>query len=260
MLILKGDWRLPNNMKNKEYKSLNNNRNKNAQRLPTGPYHIHNGFVQTQCMGIRAVIISGGEITDYNYIKTLINEDDFIICADSGYDHAVKMDITPAALVGDFDSIEHTNFQSAKNKNIDIVPYPAEKDYTDTEIALEYAREKGFTNFLFLAAYGTRIDHTMGNIMLLKNCLYNNEKAQLANEYNTVFFINSKTVLHGKKGDTVSLIPITDCYKISTHNLKYPLFQEDLLLSSTHGISNIMTENTAEISIEKGIMMINIVK
>ena len=35
-----------------EQKSLNNNQNKNAQRLPTGPCHSNNQFVQTQCMGI----------------------------------------------------------------------------------------------------------------------------------------------------------------------------------------------------------------
>ena len=34
------------------YRSLKNNQNKNAKRLPTGPCHINNDFVQTQCMGI----------------------------------------------------------------------------------------------------------------------------------------------------------------------------------------------------------------
>ena len=32
--------------------SMYNTQNKNAQQLPTGPCHIINDFVQTQCMGI----------------------------------------------------------------------------------------------------------------------------------------------------------------------------------------------------------------
>jgi thiamine pyrophosphokinase len=40
---------------------------------------------------MRAVIISGGAITDYDYIKAQIMSGDTIICADSGYNHAVKM-------------------------------------------------------------------------------------------------------------------------------------------------------------------------
>ena len=52
----------------------------------------------------RAVIISGGTIRDYSHIKQLIRETDFVICADSGYDHALKMGISSNLVVGDFDS------------------------------------------------------------------------------------------------------------------------------------------------------------
>ena len=37
---------------------------------------------------MRAVIIGNGDIKDYQYIKSKINDDDFIICADGGYNHA----------------------------------------------------------------------------------------------------------------------------------------------------------------------------
>ena len=54
---------------------------------------------------MRAVIIGGGYIGDHAYIKSKIKPDDYIICADAGYDHAVKMGIEPNILIGDFDSI-----------------------------------------------------------------------------------------------------------------------------------------------------------
>ena len=42
---------------------------------------------------MRAVIIGNGDIKDYQYIKSKINDNDFIICADGGYNHAKKMGI-----------------------------------------------------------------------------------------------------------------------------------------------------------------------
>lgn len=39
---------------------------------------------------MRAVIIGNGDIKDYQYIKSKINDNDFIICADGGYNHAEK--------------------------------------------------------------------------------------------------------------------------------------------------------------------------
>ena len=49
---------------------------------------------------MRAVIIGNGDIKDYQYIKSKINDNDFIICADGGYNHAEKMGIVPDVLIG----------------------------------------------------------------------------------------------------------------------------------------------------------------
>ena len=71
---------------------------------------------------MRAVIIGNGDIKDYQYIKSKINDDDFIICADGGYNHAEKMGIVPDVLVGDFDSAK--NFEKVKDR----IEYPKRKD------------------------------------------------------------------------------------------------------------------------------------
>ena len=47
---------------------------------------------------MRAVIIGNGDIKDYQYIKSKINDNDFIICTDGGYNHAEKMGIVPDVL------------------------------------------------------------------------------------------------------------------------------------------------------------------
>ena len=55
---------------------------------------------------MRAVILAGGSIHNDDIIRQYIRPDDFIICADSGYDHAVRMGISPQIVVGDLDSVE----------------------------------------------------------------------------------------------------------------------------------------------------------
>ena len=82
---------------------------------------------------MRAVIIGNGDIKDYQYIKSKINDNDFIICADGGYNHAEKMGIVPDVLIGDFDSAK--NFEKVKDR----IEYPKRKDFTDGELAVAYA-------------------------------------------------------------------------------------------------------------------------
>lgn len=49
---------------------------------------------------MRAVIIGNGDIKDYQYIKSKINDNDFIICARRvAYNHAGKNGIVPDVLI-----------------------------------------------------------------------------------------------------------------------------------------------------------------
>ena len=55
---------------------------------------------------MRAVIIGNGDIHNYEYIKSKLNDDDFIICADGGIRHTQHLGIKADVAVGDFDSGE----------------------------------------------------------------------------------------------------------------------------------------------------------
>lgn len=52
----------------------------------------------------RCVIFGGGEISDQRYARNLINPQDYIVCADSGYSYCTQLGIVPQLVVGDFDS------------------------------------------------------------------------------------------------------------------------------------------------------------
>ena len=111
---------------------------------------------------MRAVIIGNGDIKDYQYIKSKIN--DFIICADGGYNHAEKMGIVPDVLIGDFDSAK--NFEKVKDR----IEYPKRKDFTDGELAVAYAVDNGYEDIVLIAMTGDRFDHSIADILLLEKC------------------------------------------------------------------------------------------
>ena len=204
----------------------------------------------------RAVIISGGEIRDYGYIKSLLKEADFIICADSGYDHALKMDIMPDLAVGDFDSV-----QNVPPKDITRT-FPAKKDFTDTELALNIARELGFKDILFLAVIGSRVDHSLANVLLLKSCVKHEETACIVNENNAGYIIEPRKSMQlgVEKGQTVSLLPLEDCDGVTTQGLEYVLRNATLLMGTTLGISNVALNNDINISLNRGCLLVVIAK
>ena len=107
----------------------------------------------------RCVVIAGAPCADAAYIKAALRPLDYIICADRGYQTAVEAGVTPNLLVGDFDS-----YQGGLPRGVEIIRLNPEKDNTDTLHCVKTALERGFTDFLLLAATGGRLDHTLANL------------------------------------------------------------------------------------------------
>jgi thiamine pyrophosphokinase len=204
---------------------------------------------------MRTVIISGGKIADYSYIKRQIKlfGAEIIICADSGYDHAVKMGLDADIVVGDFDS---TGLAACLPEKAKIVRLPAEKNLTDTEAALHEARKAGAREFLFAGVTGTRADHTLTNVFMLRSCLERGEDAEIIDEHNAVKMTDSRLEITGEEGALVSLVPLCDCFGVTTEGLKYPLLNAELRLGEGRGVSNVMTGESASAGVEKGVLLV----
>ncbi len=196
---------------------------------------------------MRAVIIGNGDIKNYEYIKGKIRKNDFIICADGGYNHAVKMGINPDALIGDFDSAK--GFKSVEDR----IEYPVRKDYTDGELAVTYAAEHGYDEIMLIAMSGDRFDHTMADVLLLDKC----KRGVLADDNNEIYLLKDELLIKGRKGQTLSIIPIKgDARGLVTEGLEYPLCDETLYFASSRGISNVMLSEECRIKIKSGMALV----
>ena len=199
---------------------------------------------------MRAVIITGGRMADYDYIRQFIRPDDCIIAADSGYRHAERLGLRPRVLLGDFDSI------GALPRGIETLRVPERKDFTDTEFAVEWARGQGMRDFLLLGAIGTRMDHTLTNILLLDRLLTAGEVGQVIDEHNRIWITDAAAEIDGAPGEILSLVPLTVCAGVTTHNLEYPLLDATLQVGYGWGVSNVIRKSPAQVTLTSGKMLV----
>jgi len=193
---------------------------------------------------MRVIIISGG---DYSYGGE-ITADDFVICADSGFDSAHKNGIKVSLLMGDMDSVK-TDIGDEEKKLL----FPSRKDFTDTELAVRHAVEMHPDEIVLLGCMGSRADHTLANIFLLKYINEQGIKACIADKNNEIYYYKDFFEIKNSIGKTVSLIPITsEISGITTRGMDYPLSGEILYFGESRGISNVVVSENAGYMSESG--------
>lgn len=191
---------------------------------------------------MRAVIIGNGEIRDYTYIKSFLRTDDFIICADGGLRHAKGLGVNADIAIGDFDSYE-------KSDDIESITFPSHKNLTDGEIAVDYAIENGYSEILLLAMTGSRLDHTFTNIFQLAK----QGNITLVDDDNEVYIIKDSITLKGKKGKTMSVIPVfSNLVGVTATGVYYPLDNDTLVFGEGRGNSNVITDDLCTVSVKDG--------
>jgi len=205
---------------------------------------------------MRALIFTGGEMKDYQRYIEYMDKSDLIICADSGVCHAIKMGIKPHILVGDMDSIDLEELEEIKNSGIEVRTFPREKDFTDTQLALELALERGADKAVVLGGWGNRPDHSIANMFLMVEYKNRGLEVTLAGDNWEMFLIDGEKEILGKKGDILSLIPLSAKVSgVETINLYYPLKDETLLMGPARGISNVLLSERASVKIKKGLLL-----
>lgn len=205
----------------------------------------------------QAVIVAGGTINDYSFYKDIL-KDKFIICADGGIHHLQKLNISPDLFLGDFDSC---NFDEIKKSGIidtsEIKRYKVEKDATDTHISIDEAIEKGYDNITVIGALGTRYDHSLANVFLLKYMLDNNVKGKIINEKNEIFLTDKPIEILPREGKKLSFLPLCGTVKnLTLKNLKYPLLNFNLKMGDTITVSNEFTDENAVVTFDEGLLLI----
>lgn len=200
---------------------------------------------------MKGLIISSGKINDYSLLKKLICENDYIVCADGGLNHIMQIDKIPNIVLGDLDSISDLGIKYISEKNIEVEKFPSKKNNTDTELAIMHLVNKGIDDITLIGGTGTRLDHSLANIYLLKKVNKDGIVFKIVDENNVINLVSDSITISRSEDRFISIIPLNyEGIVVSLVGFKYPLKEKYIEFSSTLGISN-------EIIDEKGIVIIH---
>jgi thiamine pyrophosphokinase len=193
-----------------------------------------------------AVIFTGG----YCDVSRLTEEDlrgDLYIAADAGRLTAEKCGIVPDVIAGDFDSSPVPADSAAE-----IIRVPAETDVTDTMLACDLAIARGANAIRILGGTGGRIDHELSNLFLLENLHLRGIHAVLCDGINRIRLIEKESLsLPRSDFRYFSLLALDDAC-VTLCGCKYPLTDAPLKRSLPYAVSNEITAEAAQITVNGG--------
>lgn len=212
-------------------------------------------------MSKKAVIISGGAIDD-KFVLQMLNEiqPGYVIGVDRGLQFLYRNQVMPTHIVGDFDSVEAELVEFYERQTqVPIRKFRPEKDASDTEIALHLAIELGAEKVWILGGTGSRLDHVMANIQILKIAQDHGVKAYLQDANNRISLAEKEIKLCKEEsfGDYFSIFPFGgNVEDISIEGAKYPLSHYRLCPNSSMCVSNEMQENEVKIAFPTGTIIL----
>lgn len=198
---------------------------------------------------MRAYIYTGGAINPEN-ITDHPKGEDLVIAADSGWNNAKLLGEHPTVLLGDFDSLGEENIP----KDVEIYRVPAEKDLTDTQLAVDLALSKGARDIVIVGGLSGRLDHTLSNLAILEHLKSMNVHCVITDGNNRARFIrNNSTLIPRGAYKYLSLIAADPVVKgVEIDGVKYPLRGAKLRRDHQYAVSNELTGNCAFIAVRKG--------
>jgi thiamine pyrophosphokinase len=207
-----------------------------------------------------AVIVSGGSALRSEVLAHL-PPDPFVIAADSGLDHAIAIGLTPNLVVGDLDSVSADGLAWARARGIPFEVHPADKDMTDTQLALTTALHRGLLDIVLLSGGGDRLDHTMGALIALGHA-----SLAAARSIRALWGPALLHVLHGPASVELRLPPDTTFSALALHGVcrgvgetgsKWPLHEAVIEPGSSLGVSNVsLADRPLVISVRSGVLSV----
>lgn len=207
---------------------------------------------------MRAAIFSAGPVEDYSRIRSTLGVVDLVICADGGIRHALALGLNPDLVLGDFDSAGPALVAEVEARGIPVHRVPAEKDQTDTHLAVEEAVARGAREIVLVGAIGGRLDHTLSALLLLPGVPETIDLV-MVDARNVVRLLRpgGRMTVTGAPGDFLSLLPLTPQAKgVVAEGVKWPLDGATLRWGESVGVSNQLVEPEAFVAVREGYLLV----
>src|SRR6056297_970064 len=188
---------------------------------------------------MKGVLVLGGEHPSAHITEQHIRDADLIVAADSGFDFLWENGLDFDYIVGDMDSTRYGHALSEMPSEKLIIA-STEKDETDTELGLQFLKERSIDFVTMIGGGGGRLDHLLGIVALFDREIRPDEW-YTRNE--GVISIDRQKSFRRLKGKTVSLFPVgSETCTMHSSGLKWPL-DELVWQRGSAGISNVVVSD-----------------
>src|SRR5262249_34551782 len=143
------------------------------------------------------------------------------VCADGGANVAREFGLTPAAIVGDLDSVRPETLVHFKHVPVHRDP---DTERTDTEKAIDYAIERGpFERITLFGASQGRLDHVLGHVGLLRK-YHGRARLVLEDQHGRAYLARKEARLDVPPGTVVSFFAAgSPAEGVTTENFRFAL-------------------------------------
>lgn len=198
---------------------------------------------------------------------------DLVVAADSGLHRADALGLAVDHIVGDLDSVEPRRLAAAVKAGAELHAHAADKDATDAELALRFARDR-YVDVPGAAAGGSggerpslvviggstgRVDLLLADLLLLGG--------PVTEPFDTTAHIGPATIsvvrpgrpveVRGRVGEQVSLLPVHGrATGVATRGLRWALVDAVLGAATTRGVSNELVREEATVEIDDGVLLV----
>jgi len=203
-------------------------------------------------------LLVGGAPTEHKGLDFVLENCSFdtIIAVDAGYAALVERGIAPHHVFGDFDSLGF--IPQEVEGGACVHPFDPHKDFTDMDLALNFAIGEGFTHIIMCDGLHARLDHSLANLQLMAAAARKGQRVWGITEEEVVVALDAKGELDhleiaaGSQGICSVLAHSDSVSGAYETGLAYGLEDARLTNRFPLGISNELTGQDAHISLEEG--------
>jgi len=209
-----------------------------------------------------AVICAGGPFDELaNFEPFRISEHVIFIGADKGAIYLLNEGIQPNVAVGDFDSLSQGELSELKERVASVIVAPAEKNETDTDLAIAASLHYNPDHVLLTGVTGGRLDHFMAVLNSVYRFQKNNPSIQftIRNKWNEMKLLTPgiTPLKKDQQFPFVSFFAFQGSVEhVTLTGMKYNVCDELIEMGNSRFTSNEVLDEHGSISFTSGICLL----
>lgn len=208
-----------------------------------------------------AIVCAGGPKSEVMSFTPFEQRDVIYIGADRGAIHLMEQGIVPKEAIGDFDSVSQKEYEQIQATVETVDAFQAEKNETDTELAVERAIAYKPTEVILTGVTGGRLDHMMSAIQLLLRFQEKEKHISFSvrNQQNklSILFPGTHQLMKDSSFQYISFFPLRERVEhITLTGFRYDIEDEQIDFGTTMFTSNELLDETGTISFSDGICLV----